>query len=150
MRDNPSLAIARESVPDWDTSQYYERACIPLQNIFVADEMGLDVALARLDGKAIVSWDAFHTACAREFGFPDFYGRNGNAWIDCLSYISEGDGMSRFVLEPDELLRIEVAGSEVFRKRAPEIVQALSDWTASVNDRSVAAGGSPRLQLVFL
>jgi hypothetical protein len=58
--------------------------------------------------------------------------------------------MSRFVLEPGESLRIEVTASEVFRKRAPEIAQALSEWTADVNDRSVAAGDWPRLQLVFL
>jgi RNAse (barnase) inhibitor barstar len=108
------------------------------------------MANVRLDGSAIVDWDSFHTICAREFGFPDFYGRNGNAWIDCLSYINEGDGMSRFVLKPGELLRIEVAESEIFRERHPEILQALVDWTGFVNERSVAAGDQQRLQLAFL
>jgi barstar (barnase inhibitor) len=108
------------------------------------------MAYARLDGSTIANWDDFHSACAVEFGFPDFYGRNGNAWIYCLSYISEGDGMSRFTLEPGEVLRIEVASSELLRGRAPEILRALVDWTEVVNDRFVESGGQPRLQLAFL
>jgi RNAse (barnase) inhibitor barstar len=46
------------------------------------------MAVARLDCSMIADWDSFHTACANEFGFPGFYGRNGNAWIDCLTYIN--------------------------------------------------------------
>ncbi len=33
----------------------------------------------------ISSWKEFHEASHVAFGFPDFYGRNNNAWIDCLS-----------------------------------------------------------------
>ena len=108
------------------------------------------MAYARLDGSTIVDWDTFHTACAKEFGFADFYGQNMNAWIDCLTYINEGDGMSRFVLQPGELLRIEVAKSETLRKEAPEILQALVDGAGFVNQRSVEAGEQPRLKLVLL
>jgi RNAse (barnase) inhibitor barstar len=108
------------------------------------------MAVVRLDGSAILDWDTFHTACAREFGFPDFYGRNGNAWIDCLTYLDEGDGMSRFVLEPDEVLQIELIGSGKLRERQPEIVQALVDWTGAVNERFMERGSEPRLQLVLL
>ena len=108
------------------------------------------MAVARLDGSSITDWDSFHTACEIEFGFPDFYGRNGDAWIDCLTYVDEGDGMSRFVLMPDEILRIEVLESAVLRDQQPEILQALKDWTAFVNDRFVESGKKPRLELVLL
>ena len=108
------------------------------------------MALARLNGSAISDWDNFHTACAAEFGFPDFYGRNGNAWIDCLSYISEGDGMSRFVLKPGEVLHIEVVDSASLRQRAPEILDALVDWTAAVNSRFTQSSDEPRLRLALL
>lgn len=108
------------------------------------------MACVYLDGSAIVDWYSFHTICAKQFGFPDFYGRNGNAWIDCLTYIDVGDGMSKFVLEPGESLRIEVAESELFRQRQPQILEALVDWTGCVNERFVATGGQPRLQLVLL
>lgn len=68
------------------------------------------MACARLNGDAIEDWDGFHDQCAAVFGFPDFYGRNMNAWIDCLTYVRNGDGMSRYVLGPEEPLIIEVLG----------------------------------------
>src|ERR1700733_10828367 len=108
------------------------------------------MALARLDGATIVDWDTLHTACARELGFPEFYGRNGNAWIDCLSYIDDDAGMSRFVLGPSEVLCIEVIDSGVLRKQAPAILHTLSQGTASVNARSFERDGRSRLELVLL
>jgi RNAse (barnase) inhibitor barstar len=32
----------------------------------------------------IDDWESFHSVFQRELGFPAFYGRNMNAWIDCL------------------------------------------------------------------
>ena len=108
------------------------------------------MAVARLDGDAITDWGTFHDACAVEFGFPDFYGRNMNAWIDCLSYIDVGDGMSRFVLEPGEVLRVELSHSESLRQRVPDVLAELEGCTRIVNQRFIDAGGEPRLQLALL
>ncbi len=108
------------------------------------------MAQAYLDGDSITDWDTFHSVCAEEFGFPDFYGRNMNAWIDCLTYINEGDGMSRFVLEKDELLLIRVANTKRFNERVPDIFSSLVECTASVNQRSLDAKDQPRLALVFV
>jgi RNAse (barnase) inhibitor barstar len=108
------------------------------------------MAIARLDGDAITDPDTFHDACAAEFGFPDFYGGNMNAWIDCLSYIDVGDGMSRFELEPGEVLRIELSHSESLRQRVPEVFAELVECTRIVNQRFIDAGGEPRLQLAML
>ncbi|MDG3003854.1 barstar family protein [Paludisphaera mucosa] len=38
--------------------------------------------LVKLDTRRITDWDAFHDAFAEAFGFPEFHGRNMNAWID--------------------------------------------------------------------
>ena len=108
------------------------------------------MAVARLSCSEIVDWETLHTACARELGLPDFYGRNGDAWIDCLSCVTEDEGMSRFTLEPDEKLRIELIGSASLRQRAPRVLEALVDWTQCVNDRLVETGDRPRLELAFL
>jgi hypothetical protein len=78
------------------------------------------VAHVRLDGAKMRHWDAFHDECAAAFGFPAFYGRNMNAWIDCLTYVREGDGMSRFELGPDEPLVIEVLGTAEFNRGPPK------------------------------
>ena len=61
----------------------------------------------RLETAGIVDWESFHAVCAATFGFPDFYGRNLNAWIDCMTGLD--DGMTRFDLPTGEVLTIEVA-----------------------------------------
>ena len=110
----------------------------------------LDMATVRLETSKISNWDSFHAACREAFGFPDFYGMNMNAWIDCLTYLDEGDGMSRFHLALGEKLHIEITDTEMFSSRLPEIFSALIDCSAFVNDRYVAAGKPPALSLVFL
>jgi RNAse (barnase) inhibitor barstar len=107
------------------------------------------MAVVRLDGNTITDWASFHAACKAAFGFPDFYGNNMDAWIDCLSSLRDDDGMSKFVLKPDEVLQIEVLHSDVLRRRAPEILDALEECTAAVNERYVENGEKPALELVL-
>jgi len=107
------------------------------------------VAHAHLDGTAIGGWDAFHEQCAAVFGFPAFYGRNMNAWIDCLTYVRDGDGMSRFVLGPEEPLVIELSGAKTLKSQLPEIVDALVECTVAVNARHVEMGEQPALLLLL-
>jgi hypothetical protein len=108
------------------------------------------LARASLDGTAITDWRTFHEQCAKVFGFPDFYGGNMDAWIDCLTYVREGDGMSRYVLGPDEPLIVEVCGTESLNERVPDVVDALVECAAAVNLRQVDVGEKPALQLLFL
>lgn len=100
-----------------------------------------------LDGRSIGSWRAFHAECQSAFGFPDFYGRNMDAWIDCLCSLRDADGMSKFVLKPDETLEIDVMYCDALRKKAPEIVEALAECVAEVNQRYAENGEKPALSL---
>jgi len=93
------------------------------------------MATASLNGELIADWDSFHDQCSAVFGFPDFYGRNMNAWVDCLSYLRDDDGMCKFVLKPDEMLTIEVLHSEQLRQRLPGIVEELQFCIAMINER---------------
>ena len=106
------------------------------------------MATAILDTRAIRDWDSFHDACKAAFGFPEFYGRNANAFIDCFNYIDEGDGLSRFHLAPGESLTIEVRGAGEFATRTPEQALALFQWISFVNENSIAEGKPPRLLLL--
>ena len=106
------------------------------------------MAQVQLDGRTITGWDAFHDQCTTAFGFPGFYGRNMNAWIDCLTDVRSGDGMSRFELGPEELLIIEVLDAEAFNRQVPEVFDALVECTASVNRRQIEAGERPALYLL--
>jgi Barstar (barnase inhibitor) len=108
------------------------------------------MATVRLDTASICDWNSFHTTCRETFGFPDFYGMNMNAWIDCLTSLDEGDAMSRFHLAPAETLNIEVTETKSFNARVPEIFDALLESSAFVNQRYLVAGKAPLLSLIFL
>ena len=106
------------------------------------------MAEATLDTEKIKDWPSFHAQSAEAFGFPNFYGNNLNAWIDCLTYLPEGDGMSSFVLGSGEQLFIKLLQFENFAKTQPEICLAFLGYVASVNQRYISAGDIPRLVLV--
>lgn len=104
--------------------------------------------LARLDADAITDWDSFHDACAAAFGFPEVYGRNMDAFIDCLAGLGEGDGMSRFHLKAGKTLTIELRGADAFCERCPQIALALLSCVAFVTARHAGDGKNPMPGLV--
>jgi RNAse (barnase) inhibitor barstar len=107
------------------------------------------MARVRLDSAQITDFDSFHEVCRRAFGFPDFYGRNMNAWIDCMSSLREDDGMTWLVLDPHDLLHVEVPDAEALRKRVPDVFAAFTDCTAFVNRRFTELGALPAIALVL-
>lgn len=102
-----------------------------------------------LPGADITDWASFHRVSASVFGFPEFYGANSSAWIDCLTYIHEGDGMSNVVLHEDELLHIHVVDAQVWAGRSPDTYLDFLELVAFVNLRALDAGQTPRLSLVL-
>jgi Barstar (barnase inhibitor) len=105
---------------------------------------------AFIDAAAIHDWESFHAASKAALGFPDFYGRNMNAWIDCLTYIADGDGMSRFHLAEGETLTIEVSGADDFAARCPDQALALMGAVAAVNQRHREMSRPPMLTLLLV
>ncbi len=106
--------------------------------------------VVRINTEQIKDWASFHLVCKEAFGFPEFYGANMNAWIDCLSYLDSDDGMTRFNLSKDERLFIEIMDIENFNSRLPEIFDALVEWTAFVNNRYLESNEIPKIALLFL
>jgi hypothetical protein len=45
--------------------------------------------LVRIDATSIRDWNSFHAVFKQAMGFPDFYGANMDAWIDCMSYLDD-------------------------------------------------------------
>ena len=67
-------------------------------------------------------------------GFPDFYGMNWDAMIDCLSYMRQPSaGMSSVALNDDEALVIYIA--------------VFIDVIRAVNEREINAGNSAQIFL---
>jgi hypothetical protein len=107
--------------------------------------------VVRLATKGITDWESFHSVFAKALGFPDFYGRNMNAWNDCMTYLDDaGTGMTTVTVSPGELFHLEIADAADFQKRLPEVFQAFIKSAAFVNWRRVEQGERPVLALVLL
>ncbi len=98
----------------------------------------------------ITDWESFHDVFAAVLGFPDFYGRNMNAWIDCLTYADEDDGMRSFTVEPADILTLRLSNATAFAARCPEQYDALVECSAFVNWRRIEPGGQPMRPILAL
>jgi hypothetical protein len=110
----------------------------------------LSMAIVTLPVDEIKDWDSFHSVCQETLGFPSFYGGNMNAWIDCLSYLRQDEGMSKFTLAPSEHLIIQLPGALQSRERAPEVFSALIECAAFVNSRYQKVDDDAPLALVLI
>jgi hypothetical protein len=69
----------------------------------------------KIDCSKINDWVSFHNIFAEEFGFPSFYGRNMDAWIDCMSYLDDPDsGMTKITCEKGDYILLELENIEGF------------------------------------
>jgi RNAse (barnase) inhibitor barstar len=93
------------------------------------------MAVLKVDCRHITDWDSFHDVFARALGFPDFYGRNMSAWIDCMTYLDDPeDAMTTVHVQPGEILTIHLEHSATFRN---DILEALVDCVEFVNFRRI-------------
>ena len=104
-----------------------------------------------IDFSKIVDWQSFHAQFKEKMGFPDFYGNNMNAWIDCMSSIdAPADGMSSVLVGKSTTSDIVVIHTEKALKTCPEVLQGLIECTAYVNLRFIDSSTATRLKLVFI
>jgi RNAse (barnase) inhibitor barstar len=110
----------------------------------------LIVSLARIDCSRIHDWSSFHDEFDRVFGFPAFYGRNMDAWIDCMTHLDAPEDQLTYIhCGPGKVLTIELADVKPFRSRCPELYAALIESAAFVNWRRIEQGESSVLALSF-
>ena len=110
----------------------------------------MDTTLIDIPGKRIVDWATFHEVFAEVLGYPAFYGRNMDAWIDCMTDADRPDtGMVRAAVEPGQIMTLKIDDADDFAKRCPEQFDALVECTAFVNSRRVETGGTPVLSLLL-
>lgn len=92
--------------------------------------------VVKIDGARIHDWESFHTLFAESLDFPDYYGRNMNAWIDCMTDLTE-------------LVTLHVEHWKDFSRRCPEQYAALVECTAFVNWRQINGGLPPLIALAW-
>jgi RNAse (barnase) inhibitor barstar len=103
-----------------------------------------------VDCEKIRDWPSFHDEFAHIFGFPDFYGRNMDAWIDCLTSLdAPDDGLSNVHCERGTVLTLELENVKSFKDRCPEQYNGILECAAFVNWRRIEVGESTVLALSF-
>ena len=102
-----------------------------------------------MNSQKLVDWDSFHDEFSRVFGFPAFYGRNMDAWIDCMTVLdAPDDGMTMIHCAPGEILTLEMLDADDFI-RCKEQYEALVRCAAFVNKRRLDVGEPAVLELTF-
>ncbi|MEM6554016.1 MAG: barstar family protein [Planctomycetota bacterium] len=101
--------------------------------------------LVRVDARRISDWGTFHDVFSEAFGFPGFYGKNLDAWIDCLSCLDDPDAGMTSVhgssIDP-VVLQLDHAGT-----LADTLFEALAEGVAFVNWRRLEQGDPAILML---
>jgi RNAse (barnase) inhibitor barstar len=110
----------------------------------------MHVSFARIRARSISDWKSFHDEFARVFGFPEFYGYNMDAWIDCMTSLdAPEDGLTSIHVEKGHCLTIEVEDAEHLRGACREQYDALVECAAFVNWRRIERGNPAVLALSF-
>ena len=98
----------------------------------------------------IRDWDTFHDVFAETLGFPDFYGRNMDAWIDCVASADEPDsGLMAISVGPGDVLTLQLVAVKAFARRCPEQYAAVIECAAFVNWTRIESGNRPIVALSF-
>ena len=125
---------------------------LPALRISVMITAGLDkvedVPVVEVPMSQIRDWDTFHDTFAQRLGFPDFYGRNMDGWIDCRPTPTKTTACVRSP-PAREVLTLQLEDCREFRTRCPEIYQVLIDCAAFVNWRRIEQGERPVLALSY-
>jgi RNAse (barnase) inhibitor barstar len=100
-----------------------------------------------IDAAVITDFASFHEAFQRELGFPEIYGHNMDAWIDCMSELD--DPMSKMTkihgsAEDPVVLHLYNAG-DIPR----EVFEALNEAAAYVNWKRIEDGQPAILMLSY-
>lgn len=106
--------------------------------------------IVRIDARKIADWESFHDVFAEEMGFPDFYGRNMDAWIDCLTSLDvPDDGMTSVHAPKGGMLTLHLDHIGDLANRCPDIYDAIVECSAFVNYRRIEADEEPVLALSY-
>jgi len=115
-----------------------------------ARQLNMDAMIVSIPGEHIVDWDSFHDVFQQTLGFPSFYGRNMDAWIDCMTCVDDADdGMSAITVPIGAVLALQINDARGLRRRCPEQYDALLECSASVNYRRREKGLLPVVALIL-
>ncbi len=95
----------------------------------------------------ITDSESFHDVFSRVLGFPSYYGRNMDAWVDSVSDLDSK--AARLPLGKKGVLTLALEGAGDFRSGHPELWDDLIDSTSDVNFRRIVHGEAPLVALAY-
>ncbi len=96
-----------------------------------------------VDCSLISDRDTLHDVFADALGFPEYYGRNSSAWIDCMTWPNEE--CSSVSLAGDETFTVHLKDAQALKERAPQLLTDILEMSAFVNFRRIEVGEPPIL-----
>jgi RNAse (barnase) inhibitor barstar len=106
------------------------------------------LARIHVNGAAIFDWPSFHDEFSRAFRFFDRYGRNRDAWIDCMTDLHGPNALSGLRLPADEPIEIVLNDSATLAKSYPEMFAELVTLVRYANDRYAEAQERVRITVI--
>ena len=100
-------------------------------------------ATVTIDAARVVDRESFHDEFTKAFGFPEFYGRNLDAWVDCMTQLDQPFSTVR--VEPGQFITLKIEEADDLKERLPELYATLLNLAAFVNWRRMENGRAPIL-----
>jgi RNAse (barnase) inhibitor barstar len=108
------------------------------------------MTVIKLDTQRIADWVTFHDVFTEILGFPGFYGRNMNAWIDCMTCLDDPSaGMTAIHAPVGGIVVLQLEDVDDFARRCPKQYEAIVQCAAFVNWRRIDKGDQAVLALSF-
>ena len=108
------------------------------------------VSTVKIECDNIRDWSSFHSEFNRVFAFPKFYGKNMNAWIDCMTSLDcPEDSLTGIHCQPGKVITIELENATSLKTRCPDIYTEILECSAFVNWRRIENNEPPVLALSF-
>lgn len=99
--------------------------------------------LVAIDCAQIKGWPSFHDVFSEAFGFPNFYGRNRDAWIDCMACL-DGE-FSEVRVDIGEIVTLQLDNAQELKVRSPKILNEIFELVGIVNYSRIEQGDPPMI-----
>lgn len=111
----------------------------------------LNMKTVIVDSSQILNRSSFHRYFWELFGFPDYYGENMDAWIDCMTFLdAKESGMTTKIwVDKGELIVLKLENVDQLKNHAMDMYLDLIECSAFVNYRRIEAGEAPLIILAF-
>ncbi len=87
----------------------------------------------KIEGRKITDWNSFHSEFKVKLNFPDYYGENMDAWIDCIDELTKKPTL------------LEIKNGKFLKENTPELLNTILECGAFINHRKIELGEQPNL-----